>query len=543
MTSLSNIGWIPTKTSWKTRARRLVRSKQTPRTLTNNAVASLKKRTSGGKSEYGRRAARDLARRTRTDLARRAKSDFPSRAKSDLARRVKSDFPIRAKNDMARRAKRALGHDRARDIARRAKSEVQRPLKRSIGDNLRHLPRLPERSQRTVPLVEVHTHTSPVGVRRWITQIGGAAGAGVVAMYYFDPDRGPARRAKIRDQAVHAQKEAQDAIDTVSRDVGNRMTGIGAGLRYRIAGRKVGDVVLVERVRSRLGMVSGHARAIDVTVADGAVRLNGDVLADEHDCVVRGVSKVPGVRSVDDQLRLHANPEGVSALQGGSQARRRADVLQETWSPATRLAAAAAGVGLMDTGRRLGGLAGLALRGGGVAMAARAATNRPLRQVTGIGAGSDAVETEAAVTIDAPPDEVWPVVSNYTSFPTFMSNVVTVEERGEDGVTRWTVRGPAHSDLTFEARETFREEGRRIGWKTLPDQAIGHSGEIAVQPNDGRCQVRARMRYNPIAGEIGHGVASLFGADAGHLMRADLVRLRDQIERRKHDREPAAAPS
>jgi uncharacterized membrane protein len=176
-------------------------------------------------------------------------------------------------------------------------------------------------------------------------------------------------------------------------------------------------------------------------------------------------------------------------------------------------------------------------------MAARAATNRPLRRVTGVGAGRDAVETAAAVTIDAPPDEVWPVVSNYTSFPTFMSNVINVEERGEDDVTRWTVRGPAHTDVTFDARETFREEGRRIGWKTLPGQTIGHSGEIAVQPNDGSCQVQVRMTYNPIAGGIGHGVASLFGADAGHLMRADLVRLRDQIERRKHDREPATARS
>jgi uncharacterized membrane protein len=363
-------------------------------------------------------------------------------------------------------------------------------------------------------------------------------------MYFFDPDRGPARRARIRDQMIHAQCEAQDAVDTVSADVRNRATGIGAGLRYRFAHGDVDDPVLVERIRSRLGMVSGHAGAVDVAVSDGQVRLAGDVLADEHDTVVHAVSKVPGVRSVDDRLRVHHDPDGVSGLQGASRTRRRRpDVLRETWSPATRLAAGAAGVGLMGTGRRLGGLSGLVLRGGGVAMAARAATNRSLRQVTGVGAGRDAVEAEAAVTIDASPDEVWPVVSNYMDFPAFMSNVVNVEERADDGVTRWTVRGPAHTDVTFDARETFREDGRRIGWKTLPDQTIAHSGEIAVQPADGRCQVQARMHYNPIVGGIGHGVASLFGADAAHLMRADLVRLRDQIERRKHDRESAVSPS
>jgi uncharacterized membrane protein len=518
MTSLSNIGWIPTKPRWKTRVRRRFRSKQTPRTLTNNAVASLKKRTSGAKTDIGRDAARDLARRAKGELARRSNG-----------------------GGLARRAGRDLAHQAKSDLARIAASDLGRHLKRPSVGNLMHLRHRSNSSARTVPLLEIHTHASPLGGRRWITEIGSAAGAGVAAMYFLDPDRGPARRARVRDQAIHAQREAQHAIEKASRDVHNRASGVGAGVRYRIAGRKVGDPVLVERVRSRLGTVSGHARAIDVTVSDGAVRLCGDVLADEHDSVVRAVSKVPGVRSVDDQLRVHAYSEGVSALQGASRPRRRADMLQDAWSPATRLAAGAAGVCLVDTGRRLGGLAGLLLRGGGAAMAARAVTNRSLRQVTGVGAGRDAVETAAAVTINASPDEVWPVVSNYTSFPTFMSNVVTVEERGEDGVTRWTVRGPAHTDVTFDARETFRVEGRRIGWKTLPDQTIGHSGEIAVQPDDGRCQVQARMHYNPIAGGIGHGVASLFGVDAHHLMRADLVRLRDQIERRKRDGERAAA--
>jgi len=407
-----------------------------------------------------------------------------------------------------------------------------------------HLPRLPTRPPRTVPLVEIHTHPRPFGVRRWVTHVGSAAGASVATMYFFDPDRGPARRAKLRDQVVHAQHEAQDAVDILSRDVRNRATGIGAGLRYRFAGGDVDDAVLVERVRSSLGMASGHARAIDVAVSEGQARLDGDVLADEHHAVVRAVSRVPGVRSIDDQLRVHRSPDGVPGLQGASRTRRgRLDVLQENWSPATRFAAGAAGFGLMGTGRRLGGLSGLLLRGGGLAMATRAATNRSLRRVTGVGAGRHAVEADAAVTIDATPDEVWPVVSNYPSFPTFMSNVVDVEERPDEGVTRWTIRGPAHTDVTFDAHETFREEGHRMGWKTLPDQNVAHSGEISVQQNDGRCQVQVRMHYNPIAGEIGHGFASIFGADASHLMRADLVRLRDQIERRKHDHEPAATAS
>jgi uncharacterized membrane protein len=38
------------------------------------------------------------------------------------------------------------------------------------------------------------------------------------------------------------------------------------------------------------------------------------------------------------------------------------------------------------------------------------------------------------------------------------------------------------------------------------------------------------MSYNPIAGALGHAVASLFGADAKSQMDADLARMKTMIE-------------
>jgi uncharacterized membrane protein len=370
-------------------------------------------------------------------------------------------------------------------------------------------------------------------------QVGSAAGAGVAGMYLFDPDRGPARRARLRDRAARIRNDARGGADTLSRDVRNRVIGVGAGLRYRFSGGDVDDAVLNDRVRSKLGMLTGHAKAIDVSTTDGRVRLGGEVLAEEHDAVVRGILRVPGVRSVDDAMTAHHRPDGVSSLQGSTRPRRRRPgVMQASWSPSTRLATGVAGLGLMGTGRRLGGLSGLLLRGGGLAMAARAATNKRLSQVTGIGAGRNAVDTEAAVTIDAPPEKVWPLISDYGNFPTFMSNVLAVEELEDESVTRWTVRGPAHTELTFDAQETLRDDGHRIGWKTLPEQPVAHTGDIAVHRSDGRTRVQVRLRYNPVAGEIGHRVATLVGSDAGHLMRADLIRLRDLVENGKHGSKP-----
>jgi uncharacterized membrane protein len=409
-----------------------------------------------------------------------------------------------------------------------------------------HLPQALKRKQRTAPFVEIHTHAHPIAsLRRWVVQVGGAAGAGAATMYLLDPERGLARRAKLVDQATRVQHEAQDEADTFSRDLRNRVQGIGAGLRYRFASGDVDDAVLAERIRSHLGLATGHAKAIDVAVSDGAARLTGDVLADDHTAVVRTVSKTPGVRGVDDQLQVHESAEGVSALQGETRPRsRRPDIMRQNWSPTTRLMGGVAGVGLMGVGRRLGGLSGLIVRGGGLAVTARAAANKPLSQVTGVGAGRNAVQAEAAVTVDAPPDKVWPVVSDYPNFPSFMTNVLEVEKLSDRGVTRWKVRGPAHTDITYDAEETVREEGHRIGWKTLPDQTVAHAGDIVVHPDNGRTRVEVRMSYNPVAGEIGHSVAAILGSDAGSQLRQDLLRLRDLVENgKKKGRKTAAASS
>src|SRR5262245_729049 len=363
--------------------------------------------------------------------------------------------------------------------------------RRTRGADTDSAPGAPPARPRSRPLFEIHTHRHPNSLVRWVKHVGGAAGAGAVAMYFLDPDRGPARRAGLRDQAIRAQHELENGLDTLSRDLRNRATGLGAGVRYRVTGRKVDDAVLVERIRAKLGLVAGHPRAIDVSASAGEVRISGDVLAEEHRGLVRAVSRIPGVKSVDDQLRMHASADGVPGLQSSTPMdRRRPGLLQETWSPSTRLVGGAAGISLLGAGRRIGGLSGLMVRSGGLVITARAAANKPLRQLTGIGAGPNAVETEATVSVVAPPEDVWPLVSNYTSFPTFMSNVRDVRRLPDDTMTRWTVRGPALADITFDAQETFREEGQCLGWKTLPGQTVAHTGQIQVRDSgDGRSVV------------------------------------------------------
>jgi hypothetical protein len=51
--------------------------------------------------------------------------------------------------------------------------------------------------------------------------LGGAA-VGAVTMYYFDPDRGRARRAACEDEVLSLGQETTDAVGKAGRDFAQR---------------------------------------------------------------------------------------------------------------------------------------------------------------------------------------------------------------------------------------------------------------------------------------------------------------------------------
>jgi hypothetical protein len=143
--------------------------------------------------------------------------------------------------------------------------------------------------------------------------VGALIGAGF--MYLLDPDGGRRRRAVLRDQLVSAGHKTSDAVGATSRDVTNRARGVVAELR-RLRLEHVGDDVLRERVRARIGSVVGHAGALETHVSDGRVTLRGPVLSEEVERLLRRVRGVRGVEEVLSELEVHESPGTVPALQG-----------------------------------------------------------------------------------------------------------------------------------------------------------------------------------------------------------------------------------
>lgn len=338
-------------------------------------------------------------------------------------------------------------------------------------------------------------------------------------------------------------KDTRHGVDVGARDLAHRVGGIAAEARHLFDDREVDDGVLAERVRACLGRAVSHPGAIDVETAGGHVVLRGDVLAHEYPQLMNCVRAVRGVQNVDDQLGVHAEARGVSALQGGRpRPARRMELLQENWSPATRLLITGAGGALAFAGlRRSGALGTLAAITGALSIV-RSTSNIPLRRLAGA-EGRRAIDVRKTIQIDAPLERVFQTLALFEDYPQFMHNVRAVRRLEEDRY-HWTAVGPGGLTVGWDARVTALEPKRLIAWCTMRNAPVQHAGIMRFESfNGGGTRLHIRMSYNPPAGAIGHLLARLFGADPKHQLDEALVRVKSYLETGRVPRDAARRSS
>ena len=115
----------------------------------------------------------------------------------------------------------------------------------------------------------------------------------------------------------------------------------------RKASSRMEDLRVSKRVRSELGHVSSHPRAIDVEVHGGAVTLRGPVLNTEVVDILNGVESVRGVTAVQYALDGYDSAAGVPSMRLRSVVGDREEMPHRRWAPAARAAVTA---GLVATG-------------------------------------------------------------------------------------------------------------------------------------------------------------------------------------------------
>ncbi len=365
-----------------------------------------------------------------------------------------------------------------------------------------------------------------------------AAALSAAAMYWFDPVSGRRRRARLRDRLVSWVRDMRHTFDVGRRDLTHRMRGLAAEARHLFDDGEVNDAVLVERVRACLGRAVSHPGAIDVEAAAGRIALTGDVLAHEYSQLMDCVRAVRGVKGIDDQLGVHADARGVSALQGGRpRSPGRVDLMQESWSPATRFTITCAGAALAVAGSRRGGALGaLAAVVGGLGIV-RSTSNVPLRRLVGV-SGRRAIDVRKTIHINAPVERVFGALSRFEDYPSFMHNVRSVRTHS-DGRSHWSAVGPGRLTVSWDAETSALEPNRLIAWRTMRNSPIQHAGIMRFEPMNGGTRLDIRMSYNPPGGALGHAAAVLFGADPKRQLDEAMIRVKSFLETGKPPRDAA----
>jgi uncharacterized membrane protein len=359
--------------------------------------------------------------------------------------------------------------------------------------------------------------------------LGGAA-IGVALMYFLDPNSGRRRRARTRDKVVHAAKLVNEGAKVTARDTVQRAQGAWAEAK-RLFNHEddVGDDALVGRVRAALGRVVSHPHAVEVAASGGHIALIGPILSYEVRPLLKAVRRVPGVWAVSDQLTVYNEPGSVSSLQGGEpHTGERFELLQENWSPAARVAVGGVGAALMLAATQTRGGLGALLGISGGALVARAATNRDLASLVGL--GERGITVQKTIYVAAPVERVFDFWTDYQNFPRFMHNVRDVRPVA-DRRSHWVVAGPAGIPVQWTAEVTGLIPGELIEWRSVSDSDVRHEGAVRfVGTSDGGTRLSVELSYIPPAGAFGHAVATMFGADPKSEMDADLLRMKSMIE-------------
>jgi uncharacterized membrane protein len=363
-----------------------------------------------------------------------------------------------------------------------------------------------------------------------------SAGVGAALMYYFDPERGPQRRAMLREQSTSAGRQLRETAQAGKTDARNRAYGVRALLRSRGTDEPVDDNVLTERVRAAVGHCVSHPGAIHVAVNNGRVTLTGPILTQEAPLLIDQVLGVAGVRDLDNRLQRHAEPGNVPELQGTPQYLRRTSFIRSPrdWTPSARLGAALVGGIASLYGLAGRGIASKAFGLGGLALLTRATTNLGFGQLSGLGK-RHAIKVQKSIRINAPIEHVFSIWANSANFPQFMTHVRDVQPIGDrERAPRrwhWRVRGSSGMEFEFDTQITDYQENRQLAWRSEPGAFVQHAGQVRFVSNDDRSTTaHVTLSYTPPAGAIGHIIAKLLGDDPKSQMDDDLMRMKTFIE-------------
>lgn len=134
-------------------------------------------------------------------------------------------------------------------------------------------------------------------------------GIGAAAAYLFDPERGRARRAKLRDQTVSKARGATRDAERQLEYAQGRLDGAAAKASGAGQFTPESDTHLREHLRQVIAEAEFPTTDVTVDVVDGVATLRGQLRTPDQVKTLRAtVADVPGVERVESFLHLPDTP-------------------------------------------------------------------------------------------------------------------------------------------------------------------------------------------------------------------------------------------
>lgn len=134
------------------------------------------------------------------------------------------------------------------------------------------------------------------------------------------------------------------------------------------------------------------------------------------------------------------------------------------------------------------------------------------------------------VTIGRPAQELFVFWREVSNLATFMENIESIEPI-DDRRSRWTVKAPGGSSVSWESIIIDEQLGRAISWKSAEGADIDNKGTVQfLDAGERGTIVRAVIAYDPPAGPVGKLAAKLFQREPRIQSRRDLHRLKQLME-------------
>ena len=145
--------------------------------------------------------------------------------------------------------------------------------------------------------------------------------------------------------------------------------------------------------------------------------------------------------------------------------------------------------------------------------------------------GSRGVHIREAVTINAPPEQVYRFWRQLDRLPEVMPHLASVEQL-DTKRSRWTAKAFDQVPISWEAEIINEVPFETIGWQTLPGQSIQNAGSVTFDavPNNGGTEVNVHLQYAAPGGKAASWLAKMAGEDPARLTREGLLALKRRLE-------------